>query len=453
MGIEIILYDSSPITQKIFFHILYPYRPTVHRIDQTSKLIEKVQYSIPDIIFIDAAFSDDIKNQINKKKEQLKNVPIILMAKEDLNHEELKTSVAQDFLKKPIEAGKLRELVNRFIPRTKSNVLTEHLKFPPIPDFKEEKNTKQGSEFSPKTTVKQPEFKQNDSSSDDIVKKQATNETIQPITATQTSDQQETAPPVKEPNQTPNIFPTEEGIKPITATQTSEQQETDSPVKEPNQTPNIFPTEEGIKPITATQTSDQQETAPPVKEPNQTPNIFPTEEGIKPITATQTSDQQETAPPVKEPNQTPNIFPTEEGIKPITATQTSDQQENDPPLKQEKDTSHDEGKKSVTDVKILQVPSESEPTNKKEDKLEEPNLNTHLKDQITEEIKLWANRKIKGEVKKQLEHLIKENSQNTIQTITEKAVWQVVPELAKQLITKELDKLLKEEENQTDEDE
>ena len=418
MGIEIILYDSSPITQKIFFHILYPYRPTVHRIDQTSKLIEKVQYSVPDIIFIDAAFSDDIKNQINEKKEQLKNVPIILMAKEDLNHEELKTSVAQDFLKKPIEAGKLRELVNRFIPRTKSNVLTEHLKFPPIPDFKEEKNTKQGSEFSPKTTVKQPEFKQNDSSSDDIVKKQATNETIQPITATQTSEQQETDSPVKEPNQTPNIFPTEEGIKPITATQTSEQQETDSPVKEPNQTP----------------------------------NIFPTEEGIKPITATQTSEQQETDPPVKEPNQTPNIFPTEEGIKPITATQTSDQQENDPPLKQEKDTSHDEGKKSVTDVKILQVPSESEPTTKKEDKLEEPNLNTHLKDQITEEIKLWANRKIKGEVKKQLEHLIKENSQNTIQTITEKAVWQVVPELAKQLITKELDKLLKEE-KPNDEDE
>ena len=56
-------------------------------------------------------------------------------------------------------------------------------------------------------------------------------------------------------------------------------------------------------------------------------------------------------------------------------------------------------------------------------------------------------------MEKQLEHLIKEDSRNTIQTTTEKAVWQVVPELAKQLITKELDKLLKEEENPNDADE
>ena len=390
MGIEIILYDSSPVTQKIFFHILYHYRPIVHRIDQTSKLMEKVQHSIPDIIFIDAAFSNDIKNQINKKKEQLKNVPIILMAKEDLNQEELESSVAQGFLKKPIEAGKLRELVNRLVPKTKNNVLMKHLKFPPPPDFKEEKTKQEeDSGFSSKNTAKQSEYEKNIPLSSD--KNQTADETIQPITMKEELSDQTDNPP-EEINQTPDQFPQNEGIKPVTTTQVSDQP--DNPPEEINQTPD--------------QKSDQ---------PSDN------DARISPISTIQvTNDEEQDSPPVESLKQSP--YPSTE---------------------KEIDTTHNEEKKSATDVKILHVSSQSKSTNK-ESTLEDPSLNTHLKDQITEEVKVWANRKIKEEVEKQLKYLITENSQDIIQKITEKAVWQVVPELAKQLITKELDKLLKEEE-------
>lgn len=222
MGIEIILYDSSPVTQKIFFHILYHYRPIVHRIDQTSKLMEKIQYSNPDIIFIDAHFSDEIKNQINHEKQKLKNIPIILMAKKDPNQKDLESSVAQDFLKKPIEARKLRELINRFIPKTKSNILTEHLKFPPTPDFKEKKNQINQdsiSPFSSKSTIKEFEEKKEelhtasdkpqppDPNTDGIEK-------INPVAITEEVSNKQKEPPIDSLNQE-SYQSADTGIKPI----------------------------------------------------------------------------------------------------------------------------------------------------------------------------------------------------------------------------------------------
>ena len=414
MGIEIILYDSSPVTQKIFFHILYHYRPIVHRIDQTSKLIEKIQYSVPDIIFIDAAFSNDIENQINEKKEKFKNIPIILIAKKDLNQEELESSIVKGVLKKPIEAGKLRKLVNHFVPKTKRNILTEHLKFSPIPDFKEGENPEQSSDFSSKTTMKQAEYKQEllTDDTDDIYKSPDQNqhhdkEKIQPIPMKELSEQDHVSPPETSP--TPNQ--SEGQINPVTDTQVLNDEEDSSPAEE---TSRQLP-EDAINPVTATESHQQPEDDSPQVEEAKQPSW---EDAIKPVTAAEPHQQpeDEPAPPKQESHP-----PTEEILEDIDNTK----------------------KKSATDVKIVQIPSDSKPANKEKSSAEPDNINS--KKQITEDIKLWADKTIKEEVEKQLEQIIRKNSQNTIQTITEKAVWQVVPELAKQLITKELDKLLKEE--------
>ena len=141
MGIEIVLYDRSPVTQKIFFHVLYHYGPVVHRVNRADELIKQIQFRSVDIIFIDSAFSDDqnLKSQIQKEAEgKLKNIPIILIApKEELNQDR-KPTLAKDVLQKPISAGQLRELINNFVPKTKQNILNRHLKFPDMPTFKEE---------------------------------------------------------------------------------------------------------------------------------------------------------------------------------------------------------------------------------------------------------------------------------------------------------------------------
>lgn len=409
MGIEIILYDSSPVTQKIFFHILYHYRPIVHRIDQTSKLIEKVQYSVPDIIFIDAAFSNDIKNQINEKKEKFKNIPIILIAKTDLNQEELESSIVKGVLKKPIEAGKLRKLVNHFIPKTKRNILTEHLKFSPIPDFKEEENPEQSSDFSSKTTMKQAEYKQElpKDDTDDIYKSPDQNQhhdkkTIQPIPMKESSEQDH----VSLPKTSTTSNQSDGEINPVIDTQALNEKKDSSPAEE---TSNQLP-EDAINPVTATESRQQPEDSSPQAEETKQSSW---EDAIKPVaTSTQLHQQEEPNPP---------------------------EQESHPPTENIDNTK----KKSATDVKIVQISSGSKLENKDESPAEPDNINS--KKQITEDIKLWANKIIKEEVEKQLERIIRENSQNTIQTITEKVVWQVVPELAKQLVTKELDKILKEE--------
>ena len=136
MGIEIVLYDSSPVVQKIFSHILYHYKPTVHRMDQVPKLLETIQHNRPDIIFLDDEFSEDedLQAQI-KDKQELKNIPIILMGTKEMGP---KASSAKNFLKKPISAEQLRTLIHQFVPKTKTHILEKHLTFPALPDFSEE---------------------------------------------------------------------------------------------------------------------------------------------------------------------------------------------------------------------------------------------------------------------------------------------------------------------------
>ena len=51
MALDIVLYDTSPVVQKIFSHILYHYGPTIHRVDEPNSLLKKIEYSQPDIIF------------------------------------------------------------------------------------------------------------------------------------------------------------------------------------------------------------------------------------------------------------------------------------------------------------------------------------------------------------------------------------------------------------------
>ena len=243
MGIEIVLYSSSPIIQKIFFHILYHYSPTVHRIDQPSMLMEKIKYNHPDIIFIDDLFAQEssLQAHIKEKTEELKNIPIILMAKSELDKKTLESSAARDFLKKPISADRLRELVTRFVPKTKSNILTQHLKFASIPNFEGEQDTDSPAEVDSivsqdkdlqKNVTESSSSQSQDKSVDQ--KTHAPSEAIDPITVAELKKDGIVVPPPTE-SPTPKGSPTphskqegsSKGIEPITLTQYTEVKEDD----------------------------------------------------------------------------------------------------------------------------------------------------------------------------------------------------------------------------------
>ncbi len=464
MGIEIILYDSSPVVQKIFHHVLYHYRPTVHRIDDTSKLVEKIQYNKPDIIFIDFTFSQDIKKQLGD--ERFKNIPVILMAKTELNPEALQASSARDFLQKPISADKLRNLVTRFVPKAKRNILNKHLKFPPIPDFVEAK----GDQSEKTVNIQQDSL------------------------YTMQSTQQPPAGSIKPGGIKPGgIKPG--GIKPVAEFTEAKSEQSSIPVKAPvfsqapHQPSEHRPSEEeGIKPITNVNfTIPDSEPAPPAPKFETAPEFEPApEQSSTPVKAPVFSQVSQpsapavpsapvaSAPPASSsapPASPPTSDSTSGGIKPVTGTnitkleerlretQIDDKKQSDQILYQPAHNTIENPNAEKTkqdDVKILNTPEGSPPSSDKKISAFKPKSVplkmlpdediTQLKNQIITDIKQWEKEQIEKEVTTQLKSLFDQSSQGIIQKIAEKAVWQVVPELSKKLITKKLNQLLDNEE-------
>ncbi|MDE0517995.1 MAG: response regulator [Bdellovibrionales bacterium] len=398
MGIEIVLYSSSPVVQKIFFHLLYHYSPTVHRVDKPSMLVEKVQYTHPDIIFIDGTLSGDLQTQIKAKKEELKDIPIILMSTKELDKQALESSAAQGVLKKPISAGPLQELIVRFVPKAKSNILTRYLKFAPIPTFEENSDLEspskadlslsQNEKSSPSSTVQEGA---SPSGGIDLITENnvETEEVNKTSSSPSDSSSVTSAPSSKERDSSP-------GIELVTATKRRE-------IKEEEEKGG---TAIGPAPFFVD------------KEPNQNVgDVSKNKDEKKDKDEKKTKDQ----PVAKTEKTVPILDPTEVKIM------KSKWQEPSPPS--QLDSSDEVGTAEL---------------HKKERK-KELDFNTQLKDQINDYIQKWTKEQIKTEVEKQLKKIVEQQSQEIIQKTAEKTVWQVVPSLAKQLITKELEKLLKEE--------
>ena len=142
MGLEIILYDTSPVVQKIFSHILYHYAPAIYRTHQPGELIARMQSRRPDMVFMDYAASRKMERDMAGKVEGvLKDIPVILISGDDMDAAG-QVPLSKAVLKKPIQADQLMKLVNRFVPKTKSHLLKDHLHFPSMPDFAENEQSK-----------------------------------------------------------------------------------------------------------------------------------------------------------------------------------------------------------------------------------------------------------------------------------------------------------------------
>ena len=137
MSLDIILYGSSPVVQKIFSHVLYHYIPTVNRIGEITELIKQTENKKPDIIFIDDSFNDSLSNeegqlQVNHFLNQVEGIPLIWI------HEKGNTDnipgFAKDSLPKPIESEKIRNIVHNHVPKLKTYGLKDHLILPSTPE-------------------------------------------------------------------------------------------------------------------------------------------------------------------------------------------------------------------------------------------------------------------------------------------------------------------------------
>ena len=444
MGIEIILYDSSPITQKIFSHILYHYHPKVHRVDEATDLMEKILHSKPDIIFIDKVFSE---KHTEDQLSNLKDVPIIFIGQEALSETELEKSLAEDFLKKPIEAGKLKDVIKRFVPKTKTNILDKYLKFPKLPEMTEEKlqdstileeeEEEEGFGISKTSSLKE----------DPPYSVEKTEDGIRPVTDTAIKEipANKTTEPQKENT---------EGVKPATGIKLA----TDTAIKEIPTNKTTEPQKEnteGVKPATgiklATDTAIKEIPTNKTTEP-QKENT----EGVKPATgiklATDTAIKEE-EDLFKETSKKPILSTTEEPFIKSLKKENNTSSENlnldsdsivdevaDPPLHRAPTTRTinqaffgETVSKPEQDVNFQKASSKSDPNIEK------------IKKELSEEIRVQAE-KMNLEMEERLRYFKEINTPEIIQKEVEKTVTKMLPEIAKNLITKKLNELLEEEE-------
>ena len=422
MGIEIVLYDSSPVVQKIFSHILYHYKPIVHRMDQVPKLLETIQHNRPDIIFMDDEFSqdEDLQAQI-KNKQELQNIPIIFMGNEEKGP---KASSGRNFLKKPISAEQLRTLIHQFVPKTKTHILEKHLTFPALPDFSEEEDL----------SVDEPV---------DILS------SVSSLGAMASEKKEEEGPAF------PSLAPVDEGVDPAIGRFGEEKKndEIDSIKTGVTRSPLSSQTSEETSSFYQAEEEDKEEADNGEADDGEADDGEADDgeaddgeaDGIKPVTATQYkevsfSQTNLTSPfsagseaePEAEPS--PEVEPEAE-VSPSTSVIE--------PLKEEE---------GVDSIQIEEPSSEEEIKVQGGGEAIQPESSAQAESSIPVESSAQVEsssvpvEELKEQVKKEVEAFMEREGKEIAQKTVEKAVWEVVPELARQMVSSALDQLLKEEE-------
>lgn len=142
MALRVLLADESVTIKKVFQLTLQDYAVEVSTVTVGVDVVQVATQFKPDIIFADVILQKkngyDVCREI-KSHPQLANVPVVLIWSGfmELDHAKYKACGASDNLEKPFDAQRLRSVVNKWVPKTSTQSLSEHLSFPKLPDFVE----------------------------------------------------------------------------------------------------------------------------------------------------------------------------------------------------------------------------------------------------------------------------------------------------------------------------
>lgn len=486
MALEIVLYDTSPIVQKIFSHVLYHYAPVIYRTNQPNDLVAKVRSGRPDLVFIDYSVSQQADKKISEEIVQvLQSVPVILMSQKDMNDTEMPYA-AKDCLKKPIEAVQLKELVNRFVPKTKSHLLKDHLQFPPMPNFDEEqkstisikddvvdvseqrdqtvqRDTQEGQSPEKMNAQKNQSAKvdiQDDEKKDRIIdsnkkpmtsSKPSTGIQIEPISESEAEipSIKQSVADLKDKDDSP-ISAGSGGvqIQPVDGNQEEElsisqkapsirskmtndlENEKDSPISSDSGGGRIQPVDGNQE----EELSISQKASPPDKA------LADDSEDVKMKIFT-------ASPSVQAKKDQSNVSKSVEMDLSMNHTKTYIQDAlgssaQDTAMKKTDKVSPEQDGQGVMEQKVATVEDSAKNVPEKQILAsKEMKSKYSIRKNLVDSAQLLS----KDDLEKKIAELFEKEGKKVIQSTTEKVVWQVVPELAKQLIEKELEKLLKED--------
>lgn len=148
---NVLLIDNSPLLQKTLQYFLYPYAPSFYSADSQEDWPQKI-----DIVFLDSGYKDNECIPHLKNKE----VPIVLISRDEQTLKDLADGYSA-VLKKPVQHTKLQDIIHHLVPETRSFKASPHLKFYESHFEQEEQNMTLNKDESVNTeTIQAPEIEE-----------------------------------------------------------------------------------------------------------------------------------------------------------------------------------------------------------------------------------------------------------------------------------------------------
>lgn len=152
MALRVLLADESATIKKVMQISLQDYAVEVRSVQLGVDVLQVAQQFKPDIIFVDILLQKKNGYEVSqelKRDPQTRAIPVILMWSGfmEVDVSKLKASLADNQLEKPFDADGLRSLVNKFVPKTQSQGLAQHLEFPNVPKIEVTQKTQTKTQF------------------------------------------------------------------------------------------------------------------------------------------------------------------------------------------------------------------------------------------------------------------------------------------------------------------
>lgn len=157
MALRVLLADESATIKKVFQLALQDYAVEVRSVNVGTDVSEVAKSFQPDILFADVLLQKksgyDVCAEL-KQDSELSSLPVVLMWSGfmELDEDKFQAAKADGRLEKPFDVGALRKQIQELVPKTNSQQMSQYLTFPKMPEFDEAEGEPKAQPTSSKQT-------------------------------------------------------------------------------------------------------------------------------------------------------------------------------------------------------------------------------------------------------------------------------------------------------------
>lgn len=146
MALRVLLADESSTIKKVFQLALQDFAVEVKPVALGIDVQAVASEFEPDIVFADILLQKKNGYEVCadlKSDDQLQSIPVVLMWSGfmELDTDKFEACGADERLEKPFDVAQLRQIIQKLVPKTKTQPLSEYLEFPDTPEVKAEEST------------------------------------------------------------------------------------------------------------------------------------------------------------------------------------------------------------------------------------------------------------------------------------------------------------------------